>query len=95
MEYFVQNLREMSFSKEKMFDIYLRPELQNAGVFTFIQTKPEQVNLAQFEVFAVKGKFTLFFHFTNNDFLTRCIDAICSAFCEYLDSGTIYFLLAP
>ena len=83
------------FQKKKTFDIYLRPEFKNAGVFTFIQTKPEQVNLAQFEVFAVKGKFTLFLHFTNNDFLTRCIDAICSAFCEYLDSGTIYFLLAP
>ncbi|XP_064176052.1 uncharacterized protein LOC135246585 isoform X1 [Anguilla rostrata] len=43
-----------SISKERTYDIILRPELQNAGVFTFIQTKPEKMKMAQFEVFAVK-----------------------------------------
>ncbi|XP_064170533.1 uncharacterized protein LOC135243029 isoform X4 [Anguilla rostrata] len=44
----------MSISKERTYDIILRPELQNAGVFTFIQTKPKKVKVAQFEVFAIK-----------------------------------------
>ncbi|XP_061090122.1 uncharacterized protein LOC133123660 [Conger conger] len=43
-------------SKQGKYDLSLEPELENAGVFTFIQTKPEKVNLVQFEVFAVVVK---------------------------------------
>ncbi|XP_064176394.1 uncharacterized protein LOC135247017 isoform X7 [Anguilla rostrata] len=53
---FSWNLSKVSISKQGKYDIYLEPELQNAGVFTFIQTKPEKVKVAQFEVFAVKVK---------------------------------------
>ncbi|XP_064185636.1 uncharacterized protein LOC135251785 isoform X3 [Anguilla rostrata] len=45
---------EESISKNRTYDIILRPKLQNAGVFIFIQTNPEKVKMAQFEVFAVK-----------------------------------------
>ncbi|KAG5851695.1 hypothetical protein ANANG_G00054410, partial [Anguilla anguilla] len=47
---------EESISKNRTYDIILRPKLQNAGVFTFIQTKPEKVKVAQFEVFAAEVK---------------------------------------
>ncbi|KAJ8332332.1 hypothetical protein SKAU_G00426870 [Synaphobranchus kaupii] len=48
----VFNLREVG--RVGKYDIALLPNFTNAGVFTFIQTKPEKVNLAQVEVFAVK-----------------------------------------
>ncbi|XP_064175821.1 uncharacterized protein LOC135246248 isoform X2 [Anguilla rostrata] len=46
----------LSINRQGKYDIVLQPKLQNAGIFTFIQTKPEKVNLSQFEVFAVKVK---------------------------------------
>ena len=60
------NLNVTQISKERKHGLSLKPELEIAGVFTFIQTKPEKVNLAQFEVFAVKGKFTLFYILQND-----------------------------
>ncbi|XP_064185627.1 uncharacterized protein LOC135251784 isoform X2 [Anguilla rostrata] len=50
------DLRKAPISKQGKYDIYLEPKLQNAGVFTFIQTKPEKVKVAQFEVFAAEVK---------------------------------------
>ncbi|XP_035264811.1 uncharacterized protein LOC118222949 isoform X6 [Anguilla anguilla] len=50
------NLWKVSITKKGKYDIYLKPEFQNAGVFTFIQTKPEKVKVAQFEVFAAEVK---------------------------------------
>ncbi|XP_061090117.1 uncharacterized protein LOC133123654 [Conger conger] len=47
------NLKRAHISKQGKYDLSLEPELENAGVFTFFQTKPEKVNLVQFEVFAV------------------------------------------
>ncbi|XP_064176011.1 uncharacterized protein LOC135246501 [Anguilla rostrata] len=46
----------LSITRQGKYDIYLQPKLQNAGVFTFIQTKPEKVKVAQFEVFAAEVK---------------------------------------
>ncbi|XP_035264832.1 uncharacterized protein LOC118222951 isoform X2 [Anguilla anguilla] len=53
---FSWNLWKASISKQGKYGIYLEPELQNAGVFTFIQTKPEKVKVAQFEVFTAEVK---------------------------------------
>ncbi|KAJ8245039.1 hypothetical protein COCON_G00236250, partial [Conger conger] len=50
------NLNGAHISKQRKYDLYLEPELKNAGVFTFIQTKPEKVHLAQIEVFAIEVK---------------------------------------
>ncbi|KAJ8396345.1 hypothetical protein AAFF_G00019220 [Aldrovandia affinis] len=36
------------------YDILLEPEFKHAGVYSFVQTKPVNVNLAQVEVFGVK-----------------------------------------
>ncbi|XP_061090119.1 uncharacterized protein LOC133123656 [Conger conger] len=55
-EKFSWNLKSANISKQGKYDLSLKPELENAGVFTFIQTKPEKVNLVQFEVFAVEVK---------------------------------------
>ncbi|XP_061092908.1 uncharacterized protein LOC133125173 [Conger conger] len=46
----------MESSKQRKYDLYLEPELKNTGVFTFIQTKPEKVHLAEIEVFAIEVK---------------------------------------
>ncbi|XP_035264828.1 uncharacterized protein LOC118222949 isoform X22 [Anguilla anguilla] len=51
---FSWNLWKVSITRQGKYDIYLHPKLQNAGVFTFIQTKPEKVKVAQFEVFAAE-----------------------------------------
>ncbi|XP_064185632.1 uncharacterized protein LOC135251784 isoform X7 [Anguilla rostrata] len=53
---FSWNLWKVSITRQGKYDIYLHPKLQNAGVFTFIQTKPEKVKVAQFEVFAAEVK---------------------------------------
>ncbi|XP_064176029.1 uncharacterized protein LOC135246532 isoform X2 [Anguilla rostrata] len=53
------DLKKAPISKQGKYNIYLEPKLQNAGVFTFIQTKPEKVKVAQFEVFAAEGKIIL------------------------------------
>ncbi|XP_061090125.1 uncharacterized protein LOC133123662 [Conger conger] len=50
------NLNGKPITKQGKYDLSLEPELENAGVFTFIQTKPEKVNLVQFEVSAVVVK---------------------------------------
>ncbi|XP_061091245.1 uncharacterized protein LOC133124245 isoform X2 [Conger conger] len=50
------NLNRTPFSKQRKYNLSLKPELKNAGVFTFIQTKPEKVHLAQIEVFAIEVK---------------------------------------
>ncbi|XP_035253715.1 uncharacterized protein LOC118216548 [Anguilla anguilla] len=51
---FKWNLSKLSITKQGKYDIVLQPKSQNSGVFTFIQTKPEKVNLSQIEVFTVK-----------------------------------------
>ncbi|XP_061091243.1 uncharacterized protein LOC133124244 isoform X3 [Conger conger] len=50
------NLNGAHISKQGKYDLSLKPEVENAGVFTFIQTKPEKVHLAQIEVFAIEVK---------------------------------------
>ncbi|KAJ8245149.1 hypothetical protein COCON_G00235950 [Conger conger] len=51
---FVRNSLFFSISKESKYGIRLESQSEIAGVFTFIQTKPENVNLAQIKVSAVK-----------------------------------------
>ncbi|KAJ8245738.1 hypothetical protein COCON_G00235300, partial [Conger conger] len=53
---FVRNSRIFYISMESKYGIRLESQSQIAGVFTFIQTKPEKVNLAQIKVSAVKVK---------------------------------------
>ncbi|XP_064175896.1 uncharacterized protein LOC135246328 isoform X4 [Anguilla rostrata] len=50
------NLKKESILKQRKYDIYLRANWKDAGVFTYSQTKPEEVNLAVAEVFAVEVK---------------------------------------
>ncbi|XP_064176611.1 uncharacterized protein LOC135247231 isoform X4 [Anguilla rostrata] len=51
---YLWEFKKGSITKQGKYDIYLEPESEDGGIFTFIQTKPEKVSLAQVEVFTVK-----------------------------------------